>query len=172
MRPKVLQIVGYKNSGKTALVCRLISELSRFDLRVGTIKHDGAHDFTLDHPGTDTWKHSQAGAHTIAITSRQKTAWIRRQPTTLEMLIAAMSDMDIVLVEGFKREPYPKVVLLKNEAELELIHQVSNIVAILSRFSPPSLPYPVWTTQQVEGLLEFLLKTMGVDHNEKLCGDS
>jgi molybdopterin-guanine dinucleotide biosynthesis protein B len=171
VRPKVLQIVGYKNTGKTTLVCRLISKFTQLGLQVGTIKHDGAHDFTIDYPGTDTWKHRQAGAQTMAITSRQRTAWIRQQPTPLKQLIAIMPDMDVILVEGFKAEPYPKVVVLKSEAELELIHQVSNIVAVFSHFPPPSPPCPAWTVQQIDNLLEFLLHRMGVDHNEKLCGD-
>ncbi|MDF2834525.1 MAG: molybdopterin-guanine dinucleotide biosynthesis protein B-like protein, partial [Paenibacillus sp.] len=60
-RPAVIQVVGYKNTGKTTIVCQLTSLLKEAGYKVGTIKHD-AHEFRMDHPGTDTWKHQQSGA--------------------------------------------------------------------------------------------------------------
>lgn len=119
-RPAVIQVTGYKNAGKTELVCRLVDYYKRESLRVGTIKHD-AHDFDMDKPGTDTWKHQQAGADMTAITSPHRTVLIRRSPETLERLVAAMYEAELLLVEGFKEADYPKLVLLRREADLPLI---------------------------------------------------
>jgi molybdopterin-guanine dinucleotide biosynthesis protein B len=137
----IIQIVGYKNSGKTHLICRLIRELRERGYRVGTAKHDG-HEFEMDHAGRDTWRHYEAGAEAVAITSSSKTALIRRETATLEELAAAMPNVDVVLVEGFKSSPYPKIVLLRDEDDVELLDIVSGAFAVASWFAyrHPTLP--------------------------------
>lgn len=128
-KPVVCQIVGYKNSGKTALVCALIPFLQQEGKRVAVIKHDG-HDYDMDHPGTDTWKHRQAGAMAVAITSAARTSVIEERGSSLQELIAGFSGYDYVLVEGFKQEAYPKIVLIRRQEDLELLQQTRNIAAI------------------------------------------
>ncbi len=128
-RPIVFQIVGYKNTGKTTLVCRLTSLLKEDGYIVGTIKHD-AHEFRMDHPGTDTWKHQRSGADLTAISSSTGTAFVSRQPSTLKQLIELMAGADYVLVEGFKQEAYPKLLLIRNEGDLELAKSVSRLAAV------------------------------------------
>ncbi|MBM7569120.1 molybdopterin-guanine dinucleotide biosynthesis protein B [Paenibacillus sacheonensis] len=118
--PLVIQVVGYKNSGKTTLIAKLIHHLKQADLVVGTVKHD-AHDFDMDTPGTDTWKHQEAGADMTAISSAARSAIISNRPEPLSALLAYMQHADIVLVEGFKHEPYPKIMLLRNEQDKELL---------------------------------------------------
>ncbi|WP_019910778.1 molybdopterin-guanine dinucleotide biosynthesis protein B [Paenibacillus sp. HW567] len=127
--PAVCQIVGYKNSGKTTLICGLIPLLRRKGCTVAVIKHDG-HDFDMDHEGTDTWKQRQAGASAVAITSGKRTATIEERASSLAELIAAFADYDYVLVEGFKQEPYPKIGLIRREADVSLLNEVSNLSAI------------------------------------------
>jgi molybdopterin-guanine dinucleotide biosynthesis protein B len=161
-RQAVLQIVGYKNSGKTTLICQLIKQLSEKGLRVGTIKHD-SHELRLDAQGTDTWKHSEAGAHTVAITSKKKTAIFKQQATPLSYLLTAMPEPDFILVEGFKHEHYPKILMIKKEDDLPLIDQLSNIIAIVSWIPLKSTRFPVWSVGRTEGLAEFLLRNMGVE---------
>lgn len=129
-RPIIFQIIGYKNTGKTTLVCRLTSLLKEAGYKVGTIKHD-AHEFRMDHPGTDTWKHQQSGADMTAISSPAGTALLSRQSSTLGQLIQLMADADYVLVEGFKQEDYPKILLIKNEEDWELAQSVSRLAAIV-----------------------------------------
>ncbi|WP_409342992.1 molybdopterin-guanine dinucleotide biosynthesis protein B [Paenibacillus sp. MBLB4367] len=126
--PCVFQVVGYKNTGKTTLICRLIEAFKAGGYRVGTIKHDG-HDFRMDTPGTDTWKQRAAGADMVAITSAYQTAMIRSGPAELQELIDRMREADVILVEGFKAEHYPKIVLLKEPAHLELLDAVSRPLA-------------------------------------------
>src|SRR5690554_5145926 len=120
----VFQIVGYKNSGKTRLICRLIELLVEKGIRVGVVKHDGAHEFELDHPNTDTWKHRKAGAQVIAITSEHRSAIIKEQSARLEEVIAQVrDDVDLILVEGYKKEHYPKLLIVNANEDLDLLKQ-------------------------------------------------
>ncbi|GGG21197.1 molybdopterin-guanine dinucleotide biosynthesis protein B [Paenibacillus abyssi] len=126
--PFILQIAGYKNTGKTTLLCRLIERFKADGCTVAVIKHDG-HDFQMDHPGTDTWKHQAAGADTVAITSPHRTAMLLHRPLSLQELLLQMNDYDVVLVEGFKSENYPKVIMIKEPAHFGLLTSLSQPIA-------------------------------------------
>lgn len=128
-KPAVCQIVGYKNRGKTSLVCALIPLLKQGGKRVAVIKHD-RHEYDMDHPGTDTWKQRQAGAMAVAITSPARTSVIEERGCSLSELIKGFSGYDYVLVEGFKQEAYPKIVLVRRPEDLELLQNTRNIAAI------------------------------------------
>lgn len=130
---RIIQIVGYKNSGKTTLTCEFVRELSKQGQRVGTLKHD-AHDFEPDIPGKDTWQHRQAGARITAISSSTRTAWVQEQSTPVEQLVNQMESqsVDILIIEGYKSAPYPKIVLLRNETDAELL-ALPNIIAAIVR---------------------------------------
>ncbi|MFD0588637.1 molybdopterin-guanine dinucleotide biosynthesis protein B [Paenibacillus sp. GCM10027627] len=129
-RPRILQIVGYKNTGKTTLVCRLTEFYKEKGYRVGTIKHDG-HEFHMDQPGTDTWRHQAAGADITAISSSSHTAILKKGGDTLDDLVSAMEGaVDLILVEGFKNAPYPKIILLREIAHLALAEQLVAPIAL------------------------------------------
>ncbi|WP_373229370.1 molybdopterin-guanine dinucleotide biosynthesis protein B [Cohnella sp.] len=136
---KIFQVVGYKNAGKTTLVCEIVRELTNKGLRVGTVKHD-VHDFEPDVTGTDTWQHRQAGAHITAITSPSRTAWVQEQSTPLEELVSDIREhaLDYLIIEGFKSAAYPKVVLLRNEQDNVLL-SLTNIIAVIVREPNDSL---------------------------------
>ena len=106
-------VSGYSNSGKTTLMERLIPRLRARGLRVGTIKH--AHDgFAMDHPGTDSWRHARAGAAAVAVIAPTRAAWLVKTPEELSCTQAIKrmtDDVDVVLVEGFKRAAGPKILL-------------------------------------------------------------
>lgn len=108
VKPVIYAISGYKNSGKTTLMTRLVAELVRRGLRVATIKHDG-HDFQPDVPGTDSFRHREAGAYGTAVFSNHRflvtKTW--EQPDE-SALIAAFPEADVILLEGFKHSSYPK----------------------------------------------------------------
>ena len=164
-KPYVFQIIGYKNAGKTTLLCKLLEQLKARGMRVGTIKHDG-HDFDIDHAGTDTWQHRAAGAEVVAITSATQTAVIRNQPSSLEKLLLQMEGLDVVLVEGFKQADYPKLVLLRSAEDVPLLGQVTHPAAVVlgPAAASASLPLPAalprYERDEIGGLLELLLDEM------------
>lgn len=142
--PLVIQFAGYSNSGKTTLITHVIRFLSEQGLRVAVIKHDGGHDVQIDQAGKDTWRYHQSGAPLIAIQSNSQTAWFDYSPVGLEEIIERITagQPDIILIEGYKREAYPKFVLIRKEEDRELIQSTTNQIALVSWFplEHPSLP--------------------------------
>lgn len=128
--PFILQVVGYKNTGKTTWLTGLIHRLNEQGIRSAVIKHD-AHSFDMDHPGTDTFKLREAGAAGVAITSAQRTAIVEEYDTSLEELIAVFSHggrYDCIFIEGFKQADYPKLVMIRQETDLELLDSLRQVV--------------------------------------------
>jgi len=130
--PAAISVVGRKNSGKTTLIERLLPELIARGRRVATIKHD-AHDFDIDIPGKDTWRHRQAGSRTTIIASSSKVASVRlvdREAELDELLRLVDRSYDLVLVEGLRRSALPKILI--NRPELgeppELLGEVWAVV--------------------------------------------
>jgi molybdopterin-guanine dinucleotide biosynthesis protein B len=129
-RIPVLQVVGYSNSGKTTLITKIITYLSTtYELKMVSLKHDH-HGFSLDQEGKDTWKHRRAGAKLsmiqsptgIGLTMEQEK---ERSLSKLVDLVQLLGDYDMIIVEGFKREVYPKVVLIRNKGDFSLIHETT-----------------------------------------------
>ena len=111
--PIVAAVSGVKNSGKTTLMEKLIRELSRRGLQVAAIKHDG-HDFTPDVPGTDSWRFGQAGACGYAIYSPCRFQLVRQTQGVCERdFFDAFPGADVILLEGFKDSPYPKIEVVR-----------------------------------------------------------
>ena len=112
MNRKVIGIAGFKKSGKTTLVERLVREFTARGLAVATVKH-AHHAFDVDHKGRDSWRHRAAGAHEVAIVSDRMWAIIhplRGEPEPgLDEILVKMAPSDLVLIEGYKRESYPKI---------------------------------------------------------------
>ncbi|MFZ0726250.1 MAG: molybdopterin-guanine dinucleotide biosynthesis protein B [Desulfobacterales bacterium] len=107
--PVILSIVGKSGSGKTTLIEKLIAELKRRGLRIGTVKHS-AHTIEMDKPGKDSWRHKQAGADTVMVVAPQTVAMIKSMPAPrLEDLEKYFEDVDLVLTEGFKSGAMPKI---------------------------------------------------------------
>ena len=107
-RPFVFAVSGWKNSGKTTMITRLVPELVRRGYKVAVIKHDG-HDFESDVPGTDSYRHQKAGAYGTAVFSDHRFLITKEyQGITERELFAAFPEADIILIEGLKNSPYPK----------------------------------------------------------------
>ncbi len=114
-------IVGNKNSGKTTLIERLLPELAARGRKVATIKHD-AHDFEVDLPGKDTWRHRKAGSGTTIIASSSKVAMVRlidREEPVEGLLRLIDGSYDLVLIEGLRRSPLPKIIVYRPELHLD-----------------------------------------------------
>src|SRR5512147_944366 len=113
----IISIVGKSDSGKTTLIEKLVPELTRRGYRVATIKHD-VHGFEVDREGKDSWRHKQAGAHTVIISSPEKLAIIRdvdHDADLAELRDRYVQDVDIILSEGFKRNQQPKIEVFRRE---------------------------------------------------------
>ena len=108
---KVLGIVGWSGSGKTTLLTAILPMLRSAALRVSTVKHTH-HDFDMDRPGKDSFRHRQAGAHEVLIASGTRWALLHEvegPEVPLPELLAKMDPVDLVLVEGYKTHPFPKL---------------------------------------------------------------
>lgn len=130
-RPPIIQIVGYKNSGKTTLAARLIERLAAKGFRVGAVKRD-AHGFEPDVPDTDSWKLRKAGASMTAISSPARTAWFEERGAGLDELLTRMSGMDVIIAEGFKQERYDKLALLRTVDDLPLLEALEGIIGVVA----------------------------------------
>jgi len=114
-QPALVAIVGKSDSGKTTLIERVVPELVKLGLRVGTVKHD-AHSFEIDHPGKDSWRHGQAGAHAYAIASPERLAFITKLDGEMPLADIArrfFAGFDLVLAEGYKRTAPHRVELFR-----------------------------------------------------------
>jgi len=159
-------VAGFKNSGKTTLTSRLVTELTARGYRVSTIKH-AHHGFDLDQKGRDSFIHRQAGAHEVAIVSGSRWAILHElrgsDEPTFEDMLARLSPCDIVIVEGFKREAYPKIEVRR----LDLDHPALapddvNIVAIACDDPLVDQEIPVFTRDDAEKITDFIIDHLGL----------
>lgn len=158
MIPAVL-VVGYSNSGKTTLVIKLIKELKARGYRVATIKHHHK-DFDIDVPGKDTWRHAEAGADTVVLASPGKVAVIEHNSTsrTLDDVIGKISNVDLIIVEGFKRENKPKIEVFRSEVHSELITPQEQLLAVASDVEFSGIP--TFGLDDAPGLVDLIEKKL------------
>ncbi|WCN39607.1 molybdopterin-guanine dinucleotide biosynthesis protein B [Aneurinibacillus uraniidurans] len=154
--PPILQVVGYSNSGKTTLLCKLIADLSSRGIRVGTIKHD-AHTFEVDKPGKDTFRHREAGAHVVSITSADKTAIMIQEHRSIEQLLPYYSEVDLVLIEGYKFATYPKFVVLRESSHAALLVDVTDIEAVVVWDNVRVEHDPCYDINDVAGIISHIM---------------
>jgi molybdopterin-guanine dinucleotide biosynthesis protein MobB len=134
-RPLVVAIVGKKNSGKTTLLVRVAAELRRRGLRVASVKH-GHHEFEIDHPGRDSWRHvHEGGVEAVLLLSSRKIAMVMQteaaDPDVREMIARHFGgrDYDVVLVEGFKHGDLPKIEIHRRGVHARPVHDAGDAVA-------------------------------------------
>ncbi|MFI3208435.1 MAG: molybdopterin-guanine dinucleotide biosynthesis protein B [Eubacteriales bacterium] len=151
---KVLAVSGFKNSGKTTLIEKLITVFIKEGLKVATIKHDG-HDFAGDCEGTDTYRHMQAGAMGTAIFSNNKYRIINQVTIDEKELFSAFEYADIILLEGFKYSDYPKIEIVKQGEE----PVGKNVVALVSEVEREGYIH----RDHVEEIMEAIQKGFGLN---------
>ena len=156
--PPVIAFIGKPDSGKTTLLEKLIPELRRRGCRIGTIKHH-VHAFEMDKPGKDTWRHKQAGASTVALSSPTGMGIIRDVDgdLTIEELVGRYyGDIDLVLIEGYKRLGLPKIEVFRKALHAKpLPDRDETWVAMVSDISCPT-DLPCFGLEDVAGLADFL----------------
>jgi len=156
--PPIICIVGNSGSGKTTFIERLIPELKRRGLKVGTLKHD-VHGFEMDKPGKDSWRHKQAGASTTIISSSQKIGIVMdvNHDHKPDELLHLFSNIDIILAEGYKRTDRPKLEIFRAEITKEpLSKEDKSLLAIVSD-TTVDLDVPRFSTKDIKGVSDFLL---------------
>jgi molybdopterin-guanine dinucleotide biosynthesis protein B len=161
-RMRIIGLAGWSGSGKTTLVTRLIPHLTARGLRVSTLKH-AHHGFDLDQPGKDSFMHRAAGATEVIVSSSRRFAILhelRGEPEwDLPALVAKMSPADLVLVEGYKRDPFPKLEIHRAANGKPLIHPDDpHIVAIAADIPLPDSKIPVVDLDDVGAIAELLIR--------------
>jgi len=132
MSVPVVTIVGKSKSGKTTLLEKLIAEIKERGYRVGTLKHHSHAGFDIDKPGKDSWRHAQAGSEHVIIAAPDKIASYRllARELSFDEVIGEFSDLDLVLVEGYKSANQPAVEVIRKENGLELITEPRQRIAV------------------------------------------
>lgn len=150
----IYSIIAFSGNGKTTYLEKLIPALKGFGLRVAIIKHDG-HDFEIDHPGKDSWRLSAAGADVTAIVSSTKAAFVEHRSLSPEEAVSRIKHVDLILTEGYKNGPWPKIGLFRAAAGSGLPLPPDSLQAIVTD-SPMEAPCPVFPLDRPELLARWL----------------
>jgi molybdopterin-guanine dinucleotide biosynthesis adapter protein len=161
MPMRVIGLAGWSGSGKTTLITKVIPVLIGRGLKVATIKH-AHHDFDIDRPGKDSWLHREAGASEVLVASGRRWALVhelREEPEpAFADLLAKLSPVDLVIIEGFKRHLHPKLEVFRAAVGKPLLHPEDDcIVAIASDGPVPGSPLPVLMLDDIEGIASMLM---------------
>lgn len=161
---KVCGVIGWKNSGKTSLMERLVAEITGRGVSVSTVKHVH-HTVDLDQPGKDTWRHRQAGAREVVLASADRLAILvehRGPEPELPAVLARLAAVDLVLVEGYKRDAHPKVEVWRAETGHALIQPGDPLVRAVATDSALTLPVPVLDLNDAAAVADFILREVGL----------
>ena len=162
---KVYGVTGWKNSGKTGLMERLVADITARGISVSTIKH-AHHTFDVDHPGKDSYRHRDAGASQVLLSSRNRWALMSElrdaDEASLDDLLTRLDPVDLVLVEGYKRDPHPKVEAFRAETGNPLIARDDPTILAVASDSPLDLDRPVFDLNDTTAIAEFILSQVGL----------
>jgi len=160
----VFGIVGWKNSGKTGLMERLVAEFVSRGVKVSTIKH-AHHDFEIDHEGRDSFRHRAAGATEIAIVSGTRWAMIHElqgaDEPSLEEMLDKLNDPQLVLVEGFKFEGHSKIICHR-AANGAFDHKGVDAVAVASDTDIEGISVPCYNLDDTARIADFISYHLGM----------
>jgi molybdopterin-guanine dinucleotide biosynthesis protein B len=159
---RIIGLAGWSGSGKTTLITKVLPRLIARGQRVSTLKH-AHHGFDLDQPGKDSFMHRAAGATEVVVSSAKRFAILhelREQPEwDMAALVGKMSPVDLVLVEGFKRDAFPKLEIHRIANGKPLIHpEDPHIIAVASDSALPAAKVPVVDLNDIEAIADLLLK--------------
>lgn len=157
----IVGIIGWSGSGKTSLLSDLIPKLIQRGFSVSTMKHTH-HDFDMDKPGKDSYRHREAGAREVLLTSRKRWALLHelREDPEYEMdaLIAKMAPVDILLIEGFKSHRYPKIEVNRPSLGKKLLCRTDDsVVALATDEEVRDIAVPVLDLNDVDGIADFIV---------------
>jgi molybdopterin-guanine dinucleotide biosynthesis protein B len=159
---RIIGLAGWSGSGKTTLLTKIIPRLTARGLSVSTVKH-AHHAFDLDQPGKDSHSHRLAGASEVLVGSATRWALVHElrgaaEPSLADLLVK-LSPVDLVIVEGYKSEPHPKLEVHRAAIGKPLLHPDDpGIVAIAADQPLPKASVPVADLNDVDGIVEILLR--------------
>lgn len=163
---KIYGVVGWKNTGKTGLMERLVAEFTARGLRVTTIKH-AHHVFDVDHKGKDSFRHRQAGAREVLLASQKRWALMHElaegEEPTLENLMQKLAPCDIVLVEGYKRDSHAKIEVHRAVTGQSLIsNDDPTIRAVAADVALEGVDLPLFDLDNTKAIADFILDEVGI----------
>ena len=165
--PAVFGVTGWKNSGKTRLVAGLVSNLKSLGFVVSTVKH-AHHGFDVDKPGTDSYAHREAGAQEVALVSGYR--WVLmhemrdESEPTLDEILAKLAPCDIVIIEGFKAYPHPKIEATRSKTKRDqpIWPNDPSIVAIASDYKIENSGRHHFDLNDISGISDFVLEHLKI----------
>ena len=145
----------YSGTGKTTYIEKLISCLRAMGLRVGAMKHDG-HDFEIDKKGKDSWRFADAGADVVCIASKTKAAVMYYRPEPQEELLSRMTDVDLILIEGWHEEAENLICIWRSGCGMPMKVSPEQCIAVVSDVPPEGCTVPVFPLDDPEPLALWL----------------
>ena len=173
-KPPVLGLVAYSGSGKTTLLTKLIPLLSKRGLRIAVIKH-AHHQFDIDTPGKDSYELRKSGARQTLVASKNRWALMTETPNnakdpSLHELISQLdlTQTDVILVEGFKHESYPKLEVHRTLLNKPLLYpQDSNIIGVISdKLLMDKTPIPNFLNSDLDAIVDFIVTHIRISHEK------
>jgi len=157
---RIIGLAGWSGSGKTTLVTNVIPVLVKRGLKVATVKH-AHHEFDTDQPGKDSWLHRQAGASEVAIVSSRRWAIVhelgQESEPPLGEVLAKLSPVDLVIVEGFKRNLHPKLEVYRSAVGKPLLHPDDDCIVAIATDAPlREAQVPVLMLDDIESIANVL----------------
>ena len=158
-------VTGWKNAGKTTLMERLVAEITSRGFTVSTLKH-AHHAFDVDQPGKDSYRHREAGATEVLIASGARWALMHElreaEEPPLADLLTKLAPVDLVLVEGYKREGHPKIEAHRAETGAPLIALEEPSVRAVATNDPVDVTVPVLPLDDPAAIADFILNDLGM----------
>jgi len=153
----IITVIGKSGSGKTTLLEKLIAELSRRGYRVGTIKHHSHAGFDIDHKGKDSWRHAQAGSVHVIVAAPDRIASYRylERELSLDEIAATISDVDIILTEGYRQAGKPTLEIVRAETGTGLISPPEQLFAVTSDL-PLNVNVPIFSLDDTSAIVDLI----------------
>jgi molybdopterin-guanine dinucleotide biosynthesis protein B len=154
----IISVVGYSNSGKTTLLLKIIAALKAKGYRIAVIKHHHG-DFEIDKPGKDTYRHREAGADVVMLTSPIGIAYMEKTPEekTLQEILSHIQGVDLIFTEGYKQEAYPKLEVLRKAGDYDkLISRPEEIFLLATDLDIKLTGKPVFSLEDIAGMVKYI----------------
>ena len=160
---KLYGVTGWKNAGKTGLMERLVADFTGRGMRVSTIKH-AHHNFDVDQPGRDSYRHRLAGSTEVLLASHNRFALMHElrgdAEPPLSELLTKLTPVDLVLVEGYKRAPHPKIEAFRAAAGHALIAPGDPTIRAVATDTALDLDRPCFDLDDTVAIAEFILSEL------------